>query len=59
MPRLPISRLGALLAAMLTLHGCSSVKSVPVECPRFRPSAEALQPIPQVPWRDLATSLPR
>jgi len=59
MPRPHISRLGALLAAMLTLHGCGSVKSVPVECPRFQPSAEALQAIPPVPWRDLATSLPR
>jgi hypothetical protein len=59
MPSLPIFRLGALLAAMLTLHGCGSVKSVPVECPKFQPSAEALQPIPPVPWRDLATSLPR
>lgn len=59
MPRPHISRRGALLAAMLTLHGCSSVKSVPVECPRFQPSAEALQPIPQVNWRGLATSLPR
>ncbi len=47
-------RRGALLAAMLTLHGCASKPLAPVECPRFAPSPEALTPISGTGWKPLA-----
>lgn len=47
-------RRGALLVAMLTLHGCASRTPVAAECPRYVPSPEALAPIQGTGWKPLA-----
>lgn len=41
---------GALLL-IVTASGCAS--KVPVQCPKFQPSSEALQPIQGTGWRPL------
>lgn len=43
-----------MLASLLMLHGCASRVPVPVECPRFVPSPEALAPIRGTGWKPLA-----
>ena len=41
-----------LLLLIVTASGCAS-KPVPVACPQFQPSQEALQPIQGTGWRPL------
>lgn len=45
---------GAVLAMLPMLHGCASRPTVPVECPKFVPSPEALMPIRGTGWKPLA-----
>ena len=45
---------GLLLGMLLALTGCASRQAVPVECPRYVPSAEALAPISGTGWKPLA-----
>lgn len=47
-------KLGALLVATLTLHGCASRPIAVAECPRYVPSPEALQAIQGTGWKPLA-----
>lgn len=49
-----IWKCGAASVLALTVTGCASTKPVPVACPEFRPSPEALQPIQGTGWRPLA-----
>lgn len=49
-----ISTLGSALGALVLLSGCGSMTPVAAECPRFRPSAEALTPIQGTGWKPLA-----
>ena len=47
---------GAASVAVLMLAGCASAPLPPVavQCPQYRPSAEALTPIQGTGWRPLA-----
>ena len=47
-------RRGLLLGIGLTLTGCASRQAVPVECPAFVPSPEALTRIEGTGWKPLA-----
>lgn len=52
--------LSAATAMLLALTGCASkLPPAPVECPRFVPSPEALQPMPEPDWRGMASRLVR
>lgn len=59
MPRKAMSMLG--LFAMLSLNACSHNPALPLlpECPRFRPSAEALEPVKAPDWLSLTKRLPQ
>lgn len=45
--------LTGLLLLIVTASGCALTKPVPVACPTFQPSQEALQPIQGTGWRPL------
>lgn len=53
MSRKSMLRLGSASVLVLTITGCAST-AVPVQCPRFLPSPEALSPIKGTGWRPLA-----
>lgn len=54
MPNKVTWRLGLLSASALMITGCASRQAVPVECPSFVPSPEALRPIEGTGWKPLA-----
>jgi hypothetical protein len=45
---------GLLLAMLLGLTGCASRQPVPIECPSYVPSPEALKPMEGTGWKPLA-----
>ena len=58
--RNPHTLLHGLPLVMLTvLNGCVSQRPLPVECPQFQASAQALQPIKAPNWKDLIRRLPQ
>lgn len=52
-----MSRRGLPLATLLLLTGCASKQIIATECPRFTPSAEALNPMAASPWMETASRL--
>ena len=57
MPKPRTSKSGLLLAMLLALSGCASVRPVATECPKFSPSAEALRAMPGIDWKSQAARL--
>jgi hypothetical protein len=54
MPRLDMCSRGLLLGTLLALTGCASRQPVPIECPSYVPSPEALTRIEGTGWKPLA-----
>jgi hypothetical protein len=52
-----MSKRGLPLAMLLVLTGCASRPAVPVECPLYVPSPEALTPISGTDWKTPAQRL--
>jgi hypothetical protein len=51
--------LGLLLGISLGLNGCASAPVSPVECPRYKFSAQVFKEIPEPNWEELAARLPQ
>jgi PBP1b-binding outer membrane lipoprotein LpoB len=52
-----MSRLGLVFAISLALTGCASKQIVPIECPSYVPSPEALAPMQGTDWKTPAQRL--
>jgi hypothetical protein len=50
-------RRGLLLGTLLALTGCASKQPVPIECPSYVPSPEALAPMQGTDWKTPAARL--